>query len=351
MSNQLIEGYPVQVPGKSYVMRNVGGVYDCSCIAWKMQPRPIDLRTCKHLCAYLGVENERARVGNDNMPTKFKKKGLLVTAAPPAIVHMATAPTVATAKTSYPCLLAETYKDGDPTGWWMSEKLDGVRAIWDGSDFRTRNNNILYAPDWFKQRMPKERLDGELWLGRDKFQETMSIVRRYDASDRWDPIMYKVFDAPDASGDFEDRQQHLSLIQHVLGAHVQIVQQTRCTGAMHLEAELAKVVAVKGEGLMLRKPHSKYESCRSNTLLKVKPFYDMEVTVTGHTAGKGKHRGVVGALICEYKEKSFKVGGGLTDAERRNPPPVGTLITIKYQQLTKDGIPRHASFVRIFQAT
>jgi DNA ligase-1 len=347
--NQLTEGSPVQVPGKNYVMRNVGGVYSCSCPAWRNQSRQIDLRTCKHLCAYLGVESERARVGNDNMPTKFKRAGA-DPLAKATVVQLQTDQVVVEVveDKNYPCLLANTYKDQDPTGWWISEKMDGVRAVWTGRDFRTRNDNVLFAPDWFKAGMPSERLDGELWLGRDMFEETMSIVRRHEAGDRWKNITYRVFDAQDLIVNFEGRQAHLRSLS--LPAHVQVLQQTKCTGKAHLDQELAKVMAVKGEGLMLRKPNSRYEFSRSSTLLKVKPFYDMEVIVTNYTAGKGKYKGVVGALVCDLDGKSFKVGGGLTDKERANPPSVGTTITIKYQQLTKKGIPRHGSYVRVYEA-
>jgi DNA ligase-1 len=350
--NQIADGQSVQVPGKRYIMRNIGGVYDCSCVAWKMQSRPIDLRTCKHLCEYLGVENERARVGNENMPTKYKRAGANPLAAA-TIVNMASpAPAVAApaatpaVKKSYPCLLAEAHKNEDPTGWWMSEKLDGVRAIWDGTDFRTRNNNVLYAPDWFKQGMPKDRLDGEFWLGRDMFQETMSIVRRHSANGEWKKVLYRVFAAPDAGATFEDEIAFLNGL--TLPPHVQVVTQFKCSGPLHLEQFLDVITQQGGEGVMLRKAGSKYVGCRSSILLKVKPFHDMEVRVTGHTAGKGKHKGVVGALVCEHNGKSFKVGGGLTDAERANPPAVGTTVTIKYQQLTKGGVPRHASFLRVY---
>jgi DNA ligase-1 len=358
---QLIEGFPVQVPGKAYFMRNVGGVYDCSCVAWKMQSRPIDLRTCKHLCEYLGVESERARVGNENMPTKYKKGSTtnfdlethealhrkFVALKAPALAATAPAATPAPKK-SYPCLLAESYKDGmDPTGWWMSEKLDGVRAIWDGTDFRTRNNNVLFAPDWFKKGMPKERLDGEFWLGRNLFQETMSVVRRHSPNGEWKKIKYRVFDAPDATGDFEDRMDHLNKMN--LPVHVQVVIQFKCSSEHHLGQFLKTITDQGGEGIMLRKPHSQYEARRSSTLLKVKPFHDMEVRVVGHTAGKGKHKGVLGALVCEHNGHRFNVGGGFTDAWRANPPAVGTTITIKYQNLTKKGVPRHASFLRVYQ--
>ena len=343
----LIEGSPVQVPGKRYIMRNVGGVYDCSCVAWKMQSKQIDIRTCKHLCEYLGVESERTRVGNDNMPTKYKRTGppVLATAAVVSISPVTPAPATPIKK-SYPCLLADKYEDGDPTGYWMSEKLDGVRAIWDGTDFRTRNNNILHAPDWFKAPLPKERLDGELWLGRDMFEKTMSIVRRLNPNGGWKDITFRIFDAPDANGGFEDRQDHLNGL--TLPPHAQVVIQFKCLGKHHLEQYLDAIVQQDGEGAMLRKPGSLYVARRSSTLLKVKPFYDMEVVVTGSTPGKGKHKGVVGALVCELDGKPFKVGGGLTDAERRNPPQPGQTITIKYQQLTKKGIPRHASYLRVY---
>ena len=346
---QLIEGSPVQVPGKRYIMRNVGGIYDCSCVAWKMQSRQIDIRTCKHLCEYLGVESERTRVGNDNMPTKYKRKGpsVLKTAAVVSISPTAPTPTPVVKK-SLPCLLADKYEDSDPTGWWMSEKLDGVRAIWNGTDFRTRNNNVLFAPDWFKASLPNETLDGELWLGRDEFQKTMSIVRRHNPNGEWKQITFRIFDAPDAPGGFEDRCNHLDSEELSLPDHAVVVEQTKCTGKAHLEQELDRVVKLGGEGLMLRKPGSLYEKRRSTTLLKVKPFYDMEVVITGYTPGKGKHKGVVGALTCELDGKAFNVGGGLTDAERANPPAVGTLITIKYQNLTKRGVPRHASFLRVY---
>ncbi len=341
------------VPGKPYLMKYVGGVYSCSCLAWRNQSKQIDVRTCKHLCEYLGVESERARVGNDNMPTKYKNKGASVTTGttstgvPNTPVQLTHSQTNQEEDKNYPCLLANAYKDQDPTGWWMSEKLDGIRAIWDGTDFRTRNNNVLYAPDWFKAPLPKERLDGELWLGRDMFQKTMSIVRRLNPNGEWKDVIFRIFDAPDATGDFEDRLDHLNKM--ALPSHAQVVIQFKCTSKHHLEQYLDSIVQQDGEGVMLRKPHSQYEARRSTTLLKVKPFYDMEVVVTGHTPGKGKHKGVVGALVCGLNGKSFKVGGGLTNAERRNPPQPGQTITIKYQQLTKAGIPRHASFVRVYQ--
>ena len=96
-----------------------------------------------------------------------------------------------------PVLLAQTW-DGNlnPRDWWLSEKLDGVRAYWDGKQFLSRLGNIYHAPDWFLKGLPATPLDGELFLGRKSFQKTIAVVRRQDKSDAWKAIRYLIFDAP-----------------------------------------------------------------------------------------------------------------------------------------------------------
>ena len=87
----------------------------------------------------------------------------------------------------------------------MSEKLDGVRAYWDGRQFLSRLGNRYHAPDWFTAGLPDVPLDGELWIGRKKFQRTVSIVRRQDRSEHWKEVRFLVFDAPASGGPFEER--------------------------------------------------------------------------------------------------------------------------------------------------
>lgn len=97
---------------------------------------------------------------------------------------------------------------------------------------------------------------------------------------------------------------------------------------------------------MLRQPGSSYRAGRDSTLLKVKSFDDDEAEVIAHEAGKGKHTGALGALRCRNRAgKVFNVGTGFSDAQRRDPPKVGEIITYRYQELTKDGIPRFPTFV------
>jgi hypothetical protein len=230
----------------------------------------------------------------------------------------------------------------------MSEKLDGVRAYWDGTQLLSRLGNPFKPPAWFADPLPKEPLDGELWVGRKQFQKTVGIVRRQDQCELWREVRDVVFDAPGHPGPFEERLRHLEVIGTGCGAHVVVHPHEPCRGQDHLRTELARVEALGGEGLMLRKPGSKYEVGRSFTLLKVKTFHDAEARVLAHVAGAGKHAGRLGSLLAQLPDGTeFNVGTGFSDAERESPPPVGSIITFRYQELSDGGVPRFPSYVGV----
>src|SRR4051794_31804664 len=262
----LKDGESLEMQGsgsRPYVLKNVGGVYSCTCPAWRNQSIAIERRTCKHLRKLRGDAAEEARIGS----------------AMPAPARPARDDTAAP-----PLLLAESWDNvTDPTGWWLSEKLDGVRAYWDGKQFWSRLGNPFHAPDWFVAGLPDVPLDGELWLGRKLFQRAVSIVRRQDRSDHWKEVRYQVFDAPNLEKDFESR---LAFVQECLHggrpAYAQVHDHQRCQGLDHLRAELDRLEKLGGEGLMLRRAGSRYESGRSATLLKVKRFHDAEARVRKH---------------------------------------------------------------------
>ena len=347
---ELADGDTFEMKGsgkKPYVLRNIGGTYDCSCVAWKMQSHPIDVRTCKHLVKHLGLDMELARVGYDAMPTAAKKaldkKGVKPTAA----LTRAKTEKAPEEKDVPAILLAHSWDNAqDVTGWWISEKLDGVRAYWDGKRFVSRLGNIYHAPEYFTAGLPDHALDGELWIGRGQFQETVSVVRRKNGGENWKRVKYLVFDAPVlGSLQFEHRHKHLLGVEQA-ASYVTRVAQDLCKGLDHLREELARVEALGGEGLMLREPGSSYVAGRSTTLLKVKSFFDSEATVIGHTKGKGRHKGTVGALEVRWGDGTeFKVGTGLSDAQRKAPPEVGSVVSFRYQELTKAGVPRFPSFI------
>jgi DNA ligase-1 len=311
---------------KPYELKNTGGVYSCSCPAWRNQSVGIEKRTCKHLRKLRGDAAEAERLG-----------GAL--AAPPR------APKVGTGGVAgAPVLLAETW-DGnlDPTGWWMSEKLDGVRAYWDGKQIVSRLGNVYHAPEWFVAGLPAHPLDGELFLARKSFQKTIAIVRRQDKSDHWKDIRFLIFDAPGHGGTFEERVEALrGLGKH---AYAGVHAHARCESVVHLKEELARVEALGGEGLMLRQPESKYVVGRSATLLKVKSFRDDEATVIGHEKGAGRHKGRMGAIVVKLASGiEFSIGTGFSDKERESPPAVGSTVRFRYQELSDGGVPRFPSF-------
>jgi DNA ligase-1 len=186
-------------------------------------------------------------------------------------------------------------------------------------------------------------------MGRKQFQRTVSIVRRQDGGNQWQDIHFLIFDAPASPGPFEQR---LALVQRLLGrqqhVHARPHMHSRCSGTQHLSDVLSRLVALGGEGVMLRQPGSLYVAGRSTTLLKVKRFHDAEAVVRGYEAGKGRHKGRLGALLVEMTNGiRFAVGTGFSDAERSNPPPLGSTITFRYQELTDAGVPRFPSYVGI----
>ena len=338
----LADGESTEMRGsgtKPYVLRNTGGAYSCTCPAWRNQSTPIERRTCKHLRKLRGDDAERLRLGVDSLGSALVKRNLLTASSD-------------SDEGGPPLLLAHNWDNfTDPTDWWMSEKLDGVRAYWDGKQFLSRQGNVFHAPDWFVAKLPEIILDGELWIGRKQFQQTVSVVRRKDKSDAWNDVRYLVFDAPAHQGTFEDRLDFLATTLPNRKGHkpvAAVLKHSRCKGLEHVQRELARVEGLGGEGLMLRQPGSLYEAGRSITLLKIKTFHDAEAVVRGHQPGKGKFKGTLGALVVELPDGTgFSVGTGFSDAERADPPPIGSWITFRYQELSDSGVPRFPSFVRI----
>lgn len=345
--NDLADGESTTMQGSGaqpYVLRNTGGVYSCSCPAWRNQSAAIERRSCKHLRKLRGDAVETARVGTAGTPARAPRVSAGSSGG-------ATAPAAGGVTVAPPILLAHPWDHTvDLTGWWMSEKLDGVRAYWDGTRFLSRLGNQYHAPDWFISGLPRDViLDGELWAGRKKFQRGVSIARRQDKSDDWRELTYVIFDAPAFDGTFEERLAHVRELVEASGSRFAVWHPHElCTGLDHLRAELARVEQLGGEGLMMRQPSSRYEVGRSWTLRKVKTFHDAEARVVAHVRGTGKHAGRLGSLQCQMPNGTlFNVGTGLSDAERNNPPPVGTIVTYRYQELSTDGVPRFPSYVGV----
>jgi len=234
-------------------------------------------------------------------------------------------------------------------GWYASEKLDGVRAIFDGKSFWTRNGNRLDAPYHFTASLEKlplhgRFLDGELYISRGRFNECSGIVRRH--GDEWWGIEFHVFDLISERDSFAIRNDDLRMmiedadIPHLIHVEQDIVKCLDELSNWHNE-----ITRQGGEGIMLKNPQSMYEQKRSSHLLKMKDFHEAEYTCVGIENGKGKYNGMIGALVLavgDTAEKTFTAGSGLNDHERSVSPHyfIGQKITVKYFELSKDGIPR-----------
>ena len=268
-------------------------------------------------------------------------------------VLLAVLPSVVPAGAATPpsLLLANVYRDDvDLDKYWVSEKLDGVRAYWDGRRLVSRGGNAFNAPPWFVERFPTVPLDGELWMGRGAFERLSGVVRRQAPDEaQWRSVRFMVFDLPASPEPFDRRLQRLrELFKAAKPPHAALVEQFRVADRDELMARLDRVVEGGGEGLMLHRGDSLYEAGRSDDLLKLKRHEDAEAKVVAHLPGKGKFTGMLGALLVETPDgRRFRLGTGFSNEERRNPPPLGSIITYKYYGKTRKGIPRFASFMRV----
>jgi DNA ligase-1 len=262
-----------------------------------------------------------------------------------------TAPAVFARDAAPSLMLADVYRPGmSLSDYWVSEKYDGVRGYWDGKQLWTRGGERVVAPAWFTAPLPKQPLDGELWAGRGRFPHAVSTVRSQTPNDvAWHEMRFMVFDLPAQAGDFTARLAALRKLLPVTDAPwVVPVPQERATTHEALQALLDKTVKMGGEGLMLHRGSSSYRGERNNDLLKVKPYEDAEARVVEHVTGKGRHASRLGALVVETADgRRFKLGTGLTDAERDNPPAIGSWVTYRYNGTTAKGLPRFARFMRV----
>ena len=268
-----------------------------------------------------------------------------------AAFGVVTAPAVFARDAAPSLMLADVYRPGmSLSDYWVSEKYDGVRGYWDGKQLWTRGGERVVAPAWFTAPLPKQPLDGELWAGRGRFPHAVSTVRSQTPNDvAWHEMRFMVFDLPAQAGDFTARLAALRKLLPVTDAPwVVPVPQERATTHEALQALLDKTVKMGGEGLMLHRGSSSYRGERNNDLLKVKPYEDAEARVVEHVTGKGRHASWLGALVVETADgRRFKLGTGLTDAERDNPPAIGSWVTYRYNGTTAKGLPRFARFMRV----
>ena len=268
------------------------------------------------------------------------------------IVTLATrAETVPSYQGMVPVTLAKTYDmDKDVSQYWASEKLDGIRALWNGKFLHTRSGKRIYAPHWFSKSLPKIALDGELWAGRGLFHVVQrTVLDKVPSDSAWRNIFFVVFDLPNKPGNYKIRYEELNNILNIKNqTHIIPIQQKALKSDGDLMAFLSQIENLGGEGVMLRDLNSPYLSGRNNSLLKLKSYRDQEARVIGYKQGKGRLKGKIGSILVRTEDNlEFYIGSGLTDEQRSSPPKLGTVVTFKYSGVTQNGIPRFARLLRI----
>lgn len=262
--------------------------------------------------------------------------------------------------------LCETCEDINtvPRGWYMSEKLDGMRCFWDGGltygqpkkdcpwaytkkDARlrvppvatglwSRYGGVISAPDWWIEREIlgymsgihgpiTPFLDGELFeVG--LRQDLLSIVK---GGGDWTHVHYRVYDCPPAALFLSPRTMRVGkdkvgiCFGPVAAGYVSRVpgpgagagfrdrmqwvpvslqhKQVVIESTSHLQAELDRILALpNGEGLVVRHPNGLYKCARHRGILKIKGMDEDEALVVGTTDGEGRHLGRIGALVCTW---------------------------------------------------
>ena len=243
------------------------------------------------------------------------------------------------------------YKDQNVSGWLASEKLDGVRAYWDGENLLSRQGKKLNAPQSFTKNFPKFALDGELYAKELKFEEIQaSVMDKLPDEKAWGRLKFHIFDVPEASGGLLDRLEVLAkFLKNEPNDNLTIIKQIKMRDNAQFLKFTKDIIAKGGEGAVVREPNAAYDRGRSQNVLKYKKFNDAECVVVAHKVGQGKFSGFLGSVVCENlsNKKRFKIGSGFSDKERANPPKIGSVITYKYQNLTAKGLPRFPVFLRV----
>ena len=324
---------------------------------------PVDAEQIRVLDPRLREDDNRVKPGRNisksgSSPHKQRASSYLkhsILALLLAAFGYSTVPVALAQDVQPPLMLANVYTPAvQLADYWVSEKYDGVRGYWDGQKLLTRGGQNVNAPAWFTANWPATPMDGELWAGRGQFQKAVSTVRQQMPDDAaWRNIKFMVFDLPAEPGTFTQRLSTLNNVVSKLAVPwVQAVPQSKVASHAALQSQLRQITKAGAEGLMLHRGSSLYKGVRNDDLLKVKTHDDAEAKVIAHIPGKGKYAGQLGALLVEIPArdgipaKRFKLGTGFSDAQRQNPPAIGSQVTYRYRGLNDSGIPRFASFMR-----
>jgi DNA ligase-1 len=218
------------------------------------------------------------------------------------------------------------YHDENPEGWFMSEKLDGMRAYWDGERFWSKNMSIIDVPESFTAGFPTFPVDGELWGGYEKIDSTVYALkqacRKKKRNIDWSNIKFCAFDAPQEEGSYDKR--HLFLQNNLSQCcNISLIPMQKCGGHDHLHQHLAEILDKGGEGIILYHPATPYQPGRTRNVLKFKKYFEASVTFS-HVKRDSYN------LVCK-QENGKLIYLKCTRGFCLSPPEVGEKILVRHQ--------------------
>lgn len=252
-------------------------------------------------------------------------------------------------------MLAHKYQEKFHTGpYYVSEKLDGIRAITFKGKLYTRNGLKIHAPQWFLDSIPEGSYDGELWTTRGDFQKLSSIVRKKIPRDsEWKTVSYRIFDDYDSKNTFSATYNRLKKKLPLCGSsnsRVCLEPQTYTESHNEIMQQFRQVRNKNGEGVILRKNTPYKQGVRTENMLKVKEFQEREATIVGFTYYE---KGRLKSLVCEWtthngRKVQFKVFNGISEGMKHNGGKeffkIGDQVTVQFYEYTKNGLPRFPVF-------
>ena len=267
---------------------------------------------------------------------------------------VADAAAVAAHEAILPMLAHDYHKRGKDIKFpcFVQPKLDGVRCIFKNGVLTSRQGKVFPNMDHITQDLKDVDLvlDGELYSNTLNFQQFVGLVRKKKHNDAEKQLLRQVkFHVYDCVNDkpFSERNEAINeLFSKRLYAFSEPLLTEECKAKEDLKKFHDKYVAEGKEGLIIRNKDGLYQlAARSKDLQKYKEFEDAEYKVIGFTDGEGSEKGLV-IWICETSAgKSFHVrprGTHEARAEIFNEAKdyVGKSLTVRYQELTEEGIPR-----------
>lgn len=235
-----------------------------------------------------------------------------------------------------------------PQSFVYSEKLDGVRAFWDGKNLYSKGGKLLTPPSFFTQNFPPFAIEGELWSKRGDFENIVSILKSTKKKEKWRELKFYIFEVPNQQGGILKR---LEVLEAYLASQpapfISIIPQLPLNTLQALQDALSAITQAGGEGVVVREKDAPYYTGRNKKAMKLKLYEDRECKITSYVQGKGKFENLVGSIICLDGDVEFKIGSGMSENFRKNPPKVGTIITYKYFGLNKNKLPKFPVFLRI----